>query len=136
FPGGLSRSGPGQSRSLLPSARVAMADLAIHPLEAILRQCAEAAPQPWYPSTYAQATGVPRDRLDADLDLLRLGGLVHLTDWVQGKGQGYALTDTGREVLQSPRLLARLRSGSVPVFRDEAPPPPERAEGQPTTWER
>jgi rhomboid protease GluP len=88
-------------------------------LEIILRACAAAKPQPWYPSDYAKATGLPRDILDASLDQLRLGGLVRLTDWMQGKGQGYVLTPAGELVLERPRLVERLRAGDVP--RAEAP---------------
>ena len=94
-------------------------------LEIILRECAGSRPEPWYPSEYARATGVPRPTLDEPLDRLRLGGLVRLTDWVQGKGQGYTLTPAGEQVLERPRLLQRLRDGAVPraeaapVFDDE-----------------
>jgi membrane associated rhomboid family serine protease len=87
----------------------------MHPLETILRRCAEAAPQPWYPSAYAQAAGIPRDSLDPHLERLRLAGLIHLTDWVQGHGQGYALTPVGVAVLQNPRYLDQLRGdGQIP----------------------
>jgi membrane associated rhomboid family serine protease len=92
------------------------------PLETILLQCAQAAPEPWYPSGYAQANGMKRDDLDPFLDQLRMAGLVHLTDWVQGKGQGYALTAEGERVLQSPRELARVRAGKVRVFSQVAQP--------------
>ena len=44
---------------------------------------------------------------------LRLGGLIRIADWAQGKGQGYALTPEGASVLESPRELARLRSGKL-----------------------
>jgi rhomboid protease GluP len=103
-----------------------MSDPAADPLETILRQCAAAAPQPWYPSAYARAQGIPRDDLDSPLERLRLGGLVRLTDWVQGQGQGYALTPEGAQLLERPRELARLRAGKVPVppsngFRRAAP---------------
>lgn len=83
-------------------------------LEIICRQCAEAEPRPWYPSEFSRATGVPRDLLDANLDRLRLGGLVQLTPWVQELGQGYRLTQHGFEVLRQPRQLARLRQGELP----------------------
>jgi membrane associated rhomboid family serine protease len=103
-------------------------------LEMILRECAAAAPEPWYPSSYAQQTGVSRDRLDTDLDRLRLGGLVSLTDWVQGKGQGYALTAEGAELLASPRRLQRLRDNGVAPKPLEPPPPAPT--GRLTPWER
>jgi rhomboid protease GluP len=84
-------------------------------LEIILRECAAFQPQPWYPSVFARSTGVPRGALDACLDKLRLGGLLHLTPWVQEHGQGYQLTQHGADVLRQPRLLARLRQGDVPA---------------------
>jgi membrane associated rhomboid family serine protease len=90
-------------------------------LEIILRECAGARPQPWYPYDYARDTGLPRDALDEPLDRLRLGGLVRLTDWVQGKGQGYTLTPAGERVLARPRLLDRLREGVVPRAEPPAP---------------
>jgi membrane associated rhomboid family serine protease len=113
-----------------------MTDAPMHPLETILRRCAEAAPQPWYPSAYAQAAGIPRDSLDPHLERLRMAGLIHLTDWVQGQGQGYALTPAGIAFLQNPRYLARLRDDG-PLPQGELRRPPRRLpEGDATTWER
>lgn len=103
-------------------------------LETILRQCAAEAPNPWYPSAYVQATGVPRDRLDPFLDRLRLGGFVQLTEWVQGRGQGYALTPAGVQLLEHPRLLARLRTGELPPRREEVRRP--AGAGTFSSWER
>jgi DNA-binding IscR family transcriptional regulator len=88
-----------------------MPESSVHPLESILRLCAAAAPEPWYPSAYAKETNTPRDTLDPYLDQLRMAGLVHLTDWVPGHGQGYALTPAGEDVLKDPRQLARLLAG-------------------------
>jgi membrane associated rhomboid family serine protease len=84
-------------------------------LEIILRECAASHPQPWYPSSFARSTGVPREPLDGCLDQLRMRGLIQLTPWVHEYGQGYQLTQHGAEVLQHPRLLARLRNGDVPA---------------------
>src|SRR5260370_22763596 len=83
----------------------------LDPMETILLQCSKAAPSPWYPSEYARTNGIQRDYLDPYLDQLRMAGLVHLTDWVQGQGQGYALTPEGKYVLDNPRELAKLRAG-------------------------
>src|SRR5437879_4299129 len=85
--------------------RVTMADVSTDLLEMALREIAAARTEPWYPSVYCQATGVSRDALDRCLDQLRLAGLVRLTDWEQGRGQGYALTPEGQVVLDNPRLL-------------------------------
>ena len=90
-----------------------MADSSVHTLESFLRHCAGADPAPWYPSQYARATGADRDSLDEPLGRLRLAGLIRLTDWEQGKGQGYALTEAGRALLANPRALARLREMEV-----------------------
>jgi membrane associated rhomboid family serine protease len=103
-------------------------------LEILLRECAAAQPQPWYPADYVNQTGVPRERVDADLDRLRLGGLLQLTDWVQGKGQGYVLTSAGVQVLENPRLLQRLRQYGVEP--QPAPPPLRQVETRTTTWDR
>jgi rhomboid protease GluP len=103
-------------------------------LEIILRDCAVTHPRPWYPADYVQQTGVSRDRVEADLDRLRLGGLLQLTEWVQGKGQGYALTPQGMQVLENPRLFQRLRQYGVEP--QATPPPLRRVESRTTTWDR
>ena len=111
-----------------------MPESSLNPLESILRLCAAKAPDPWYPSTYAKETGTPRDSLDPYLDQLRMAGLVRLTDWVAGQGQGYALTPAGEDVLKNPRQLARLAAGkwSPPVDRPEN----RRTSAAPSPWER
>jgi membrane associated rhomboid family serine protease len=113
-----------------------MTDPTTDTLETILQQCAAAAPQPWYPRGFAEAKGVPPGAMDTALDRLRLRGLVRLTEWEAGRGQGYALTPHGEQVLHSPRLLAQLRSGDIPG----APPAADREPGRPdrpaTTYER
>src|SRR5262245_49149157 len=116
-----------------------MAEVSTSLLEMVLRDVARSAAEPWYPSGYAQATGVPRDAIDAVLDYLRLAGLVRLTDWVQGRGQGYALTQHGQDVLDNPRLLARLREGKdlsrrAPAAAAADGPPALRE--APTSWSR
>jgi membrane associated rhomboid family serine protease len=108
----------------------------MHPLEAILRMCAEATPNPWYPSVYAQATGTPREQLDPYLDQLRMGGLIHLTEWVQGTGQGYALTPSGKEVLDNPRYLNRLRAGELSRRFSQGPASSDIRGSRGTAWDR
>jgi membrane associated rhomboid family serine protease len=103
-------------------------------LEILLRECAAAGPQPWYPADYVNQTGVSRARIDADLDRLRLGGLLRLTEWVQGKGQGYAVTPEGAEVLQNPRHVQRMRQQGVEP--QPAPAPLRSAETRTTVWGR
>ena len=103
-------------------------------LEILLRECQAASPQPWYPSEYAQQTGVVRATIEADLDRLRLAGYLRLSDWVKGKGQGYLLTPEGGQVLENPRLLKRLRTaGAEPM---PAPAPLQAVPSGVTTYER
>jgi membrane associated rhomboid family serine protease len=108
----------------------------MHSLEDILRQCAQAAPNPWYPSAYAQVAGVPRDSLDSPLEQLRLAGLIQLTDWVPVMGQGYVLTPEGVKALQSPRMLDRIRQGQVPAATPYIVQMPRSAPVRTTTWDR
>jgi hypothetical protein len=111
-------------------------------LETILRQCADNSPSPWYPSAYAKSIGVQRDSLDEPLNQLRLKGLIKMTNWVKGKGQGYLPTEEGQHLLQNPRDLEGLQSrqlsgrtidpaaqppikvASVPELRDIVAAPP------------
>jgi membrane associated rhomboid family serine protease len=112
-----------------------MTDSRIDPFELILRQCAEAAPAPWYPRGFTEAAGIPRETLDPFLERLRLRGLVRLTDWVAGNGQGYALTPEGERVLHSSSLLAQLRAGRLPPARPEPQEAPKWGRA-PTAYER
>src|SRR4051812_16942633 len=74
----------------------------------VLRACAQA--NPLYPVDFAAHSGLDRNLLDEALDHLRLRGLVRFTDWVTGKGQGYAPTPEGMMVLQNPSLLHKVQA--------------------------
>jgi membrane associated rhomboid family serine protease len=80
-------------------------------IESILSSCDDSAPQPWRPAAYAKSHGIHRDSLDEPLNRLRNAGLVKLTDWEPGVGQGYVLTDDGRAALANPQLLERRLNG-------------------------
>jgi membrane associated rhomboid family serine protease len=87
-------------------------------LESILQSCADAAPQPWRPANFARTHGLDRDALDDSLNRLRIAGLVKLTDWEPGVGQGYVLTDVGRSALTDPDVLEiRLNAKPESPFR-------------------
>jgi membrane associated rhomboid family serine protease len=90
-----------------------MAELSVQSLETVLRQVADAAPDPWYPKLYAESSGVPRDDLDAPLEKLRLANLIRLTEWVQGRGQGYVLTPEGMQALKEGKTQAYIRDGAA-----------------------
>src|SRR5262249_26987678 len=110
-----------------------MAELSADPLESILRQVASAAPEPWYPKLHAESSGVPRDSLDAPLEKLRLANLIRLTDWVQGRGQGYVLTPEGMHALNDEKALASVRDGRARP--PAALPKPREFRGE-TAWDR
>jgi membrane associated rhomboid family serine protease len=112
-----------------------MSEPAAPSLEETLRLIASASPPPWYPQLHARETGAARDSLDAPLERLRLGGLVQLTDWERGKGQGYVLTAVGQQALEDRRLLGQIQNGMVPALQAPPPPTTER-QGTPGDWER
>src|SRR5439155_15926057 len=94
------------------------------------------APNPWYPSEHARKNGIDRNSLDPHIDRLRMGGLIRLTDWVQGFGQGYALTPAGRVLLGNPRELADLRDGKLPMPKNGPSTARAPRHSRMTTWER
>jgi len=109
-------------------------DNADSPLVAILRRCAAAAPLPWYPAVFVRETSSDRATLDEQLDQLRLGGLVQLTDWMAGTGQGYRLTPEGERALTDAHDLQLLQESKLPAA---APPPrPAAAPSGLTTFDR
>jgi membrane associated rhomboid family serine protease len=91
------------------------------PFETLLQMIARAAPRPWYPVDFVNSNGVPKEKLEAPLDQLRLAGLIAFTPWVAGKGQGYELTPYGAEVVASPRAMAGVRRGYLPAAREVEP---------------
>jgi membrane associated rhomboid family serine protease len=84
---------------------------AIHPLEALLRQCASAAPEPWYPRAFSARSGVPLEEVYQWLELLFLDGLVRKAPGSKETGPGVVLTPDGEKVLHDPEALRRLREG-------------------------
>ena len=91
----------------------------------VLRWCAAAAPDLWFPSVHAQSTGIPRDSIDDPLWLLRQAGLLQVGDWVRGKGQGYSLTPAGEKALADPQKLTDLRPVLTPD-KEDVPPDEEK----------
>src|SRR4051812_17449485 len=87
-----------------------MSEVHLHPLEAVLRLCAQADPQPWFFRQHAKATDVPEEVLVEILELLWRDGLVQKAAGPREAGPGFVLTDKGRRVLADPALLDRLRN--------------------------
>jgi membrane associated rhomboid family serine protease len=83
----------------------------------LLQACADRAPEPLYPARYASENSLDRDKLDIALDELRSRGLIQLTDWVKDLGQGRAITDAGKEALET----GNLRPAPPPVVADQTP---------------
>jgi rhomboid protease GluP len=82
----------------------------------LLQACADRAPEPLYPARYATENNLDRDKLDIALDELRSRGLIHLTDWVKDLGQGRAITDAGKEALET----GNLRPAPPPVVVEDS----------------
>lgn len=95
----------------------------------ILDACRAQAPEPLYPKPFAIAENLDRNQLDDALDYLRIQGLIRFTDWVQGMGQGYALTEDGASILQNPLLLSKPRPAPALI-------PDERTQRGDSPWER
>jgi len=79
--------------------------------ETLLRAIAGHGDGPWYSRDFAGQSGLSRDTLFSPLNDLRVAELVVLTEWERGAGQGYRVTDLGREVLNNPVFLAQLKAG-------------------------
>jgi membrane associated rhomboid family serine protease len=90
----------------------------------VLRWCADAAPELWFPSAQAQLAGIPRDNLDEPLLVLRQAGLVRVGDWVRGQGQGFAITPAGRETLAEPDRPIVPPPDEMPRDEEARPEPP------------
>lgn len=78
---------------------------ASEPMVELLRGIAASEPTPWYAGEFARTAGVSRDALDEPLNQLRVAGLVRMTDWEAGKGQGYLLTPEGQRALLRPERI-------------------------------
>jgi membrane associated rhomboid family serine protease len=94
----------------------------------VLKACSQA--NPLYPADFTAHSGLDRNLLDEALDHLRLRGLVRFTDWVSGKGQGYAVTSQGTMVLQNPNLLRKAQ------IQAPSPPPAPGFEHDERPWAR
>ncbi|HBI43263.1 MAG TPA: hypothetical protein DDY78_10460 [Planctomycetales bacterium] len=90
----------------------------LHPFEVILRLCAKTAPQPWYPRVYAQSIGISPDALYEYLEDLWLDGLVRKAGGSPETGPGVTLTPAGRDVLDDPAAMRRLREGRAVIAGD------------------
>jgi membrane associated rhomboid family serine protease len=95
--------------------------------ETLLRQILATEPGAWYLKDHSDTAGIDPETLYGPLNDLRVASLVQLTEWVQGKGQGYIITPLGKEVLNDPVFLNELRDGRI----TQAAPAPEKASDRP-----
>ena len=86
--------------------------------ETLLRAIAGHGADPWHARAYAATAAVPAETLYGPLNDLRVADLVVLTEWQRGPGQGYRVTELGREVLNNPVFLAQLKAGRPPPPAD------------------
>jgi membrane associated rhomboid family serine protease len=92
----------------------------VNPREALLRLCAAAAPEPWYPRAYAKSVGVPLDELLPDLEYLWQEGLVRKAVAPGEPLPGLAVSEAGTRALDDPETLERVRRGLPVAGRDRA----------------
>lgn len=81
--------------------------------ETILQTCLRLFPEAWYPHKNPLSPEIPTEEVDRTLNDLRMLGLINLTDWKAGVGQGYQITPLGIEIAQNPLFLKRLREEST-----------------------
>lgn len=91
----------------------------------ILRWCAAIAPKVWFPAVQAKESGIPRADFDNPLWVLRQTGLLRVSDWVKGLGQGFTLTPEGEAAVANPgKPLPTVAPLAVPPPDVEAPEAP------------
>jgi len=71
----------------------------------VLRWVAGSSGEPWFPSKYSEEHGLDRASLDTPLWELREAGLVQVSAWEKGLGQGFRLTPEGALVLVRPETI-------------------------------
>lgn len=120
---------PPPTPSAGPAAVPPCAPAAAPTAEAVLRWIASGGAEPWFPSAHAKRTGTPRDSLDEPLTELRLAELVKIVAWVRGVGQGYVLTDAGRDLFtRAPAAVPPPEPPPQPVMAPVPPPRPDITE--------
>jgi membrane associated rhomboid family serine protease len=88
-----------------------MSEAGPNSVEEILRLCAAAAPEPWYPKVYAKQADVDPAALAPLLEEMWLDGLIEKSAGNAETGPGISLTRQGQRVLLEPQMLERLRAG-------------------------
>jgi membrane associated rhomboid family serine protease len=95
-----------------------MTDAGLNPLENVLRLCADAAPGPWYPAVYVNATGARPDAIEEALHKLWLEGLLRKAGGSPETGVGFVVSPAGQRLLADGAALQRLRDGR-PLWPDD-----------------
>lgn len=88
-----------------------MAETTQSPLETVLRLCAQAAPEPWYPREFVRTGKVKGEQLSLIIEHLLLDDLLTRTDGNEVTGPGLVLSPRGKAVLRDPEALKRLAEG-------------------------
>src|SRR5579872_777134 len=88
-----------------------MSQVEMNAYEAVLRMCADAAPNPWHPQQYSRRSGTPKETVNGVLKELWDLGLLEKGPAHPDHGPGLRLSAKGWEVLNDPKALHRLCSG-------------------------
>jgi membrane associated rhomboid family serine protease len=88
-----------------------MSKVEMNAYEAVLRMCADASPNPWYPQQYSRRSGTPMREVNSVLSELWQQGLLEKAPAHPDHGPGLRLSAKGWEVLNDARALHRVRQG-------------------------
>src|SRR5580765_2845054 len=121
--GGLIDNIPRLRHNVTSQMGSAMSNANVTPFETILKLCQQAAPEPWYPAEFAASLGIDDGRFRGPLQELTVAGLIEQAKWHPQRGEGYRLTREGANIVNSPGLLAELRSGRSGEVPEERPRP-------------
>jgi membrane associated rhomboid family serine protease len=97
-----------------------MTETGQRPLETILRNCAAQAPAAWFPSRDPQLAHLDPRHLNDCLNRLRMAGYIDLSDWKDEWGQGFRLTERGRNLLSDPEQLTMIERSTLPSEAESA----------------
>src|SRR5580692_9752332 len=98
-----------------------MSQIEMNAYEAVLRMCADAAPNAWHPQQYSHRSRTPLEQINAVLKQLWDRGLLEKGPAHSEYGPGVRLSNRGWEVLNDPTSLRRLCDSAANMPADDGP---------------
>ena len=106
-----------------------MSQVEMNAYEAVLRMCADAAPNAWHPQQYSRRSGTPLEQINAVLKQLWNRGLLEKGPAHSEYGTGVRLSNRGWEVFNDPTVLRRLCDPPSTACGRRPEPRPRRRRG-------